>query len=142
MLLEWNMTVAGCVLCIIFCWFLGILKRWEGVQFGKIGFIVGCVGVLVLTGLAISNPLHNLEHEGSVIVNGKKIEAEVETNPLIIQAGLDNLKRKSLAVRTSSEVGRRPSKAHTAWEFPDGRLTWVTKSEYRKLKEEEKEGEE
>ena len=72
MLLEWNMIVAGCVLCIIFCWFLGILRRWEGMQFGKIGFIVGCVGVLILTGLAISKPLHIPEFEGSVTVNGEK----------------------------------------------------------------------
>ena len=133
MLLEWNMTVAGCVLCIIFCWFLGILKRWEGIQFGKIGFIVGCVGVLVLTGLAISSPLHN--SEGSVVVNGKKVE--IETNPEIIQGGIDHLKNQSLIKRTKLKLGPRPDANHLPWEYPDGTLAWITREERERLKKAE-----
>ena len=134
MLLEWNMTVAGCVLCIIFCWFLGILKKWEGIRFGKIGFIVGCVGVLVLVGLATSRPLHNIESEGRVLMNGKKAETRVETNPAMIQAGIDNIKRRYLMKRVLKKAGLRPDRDHLPWEHEDGTLTWVTKEEYLKLK--------
>lgn len=137
MLLEWNMTVAGCVLCIIFCWFLGILERWEGIQFGRIRFIVGCVGVIVLTGLAVSNPLHIPEFEGVHPMNN----FEIETSLHVVEAGLANAKRLDLVTRTRNKLGGMPSKEHLPWEYPDGRLAWVTKDEYIKLRTEQRKGE-
>lgn len=132
------MTVAGCVLCIIFCWFLGILDRWEGIRFGKIGFIVGCVGVLVLTGLAVSNPLHIPEFEGVIIVNDAEV---VDADSDVVKGTLANVKRLDLVTRTRNKLGGMPSKEHLPWEYPDGRLAWVTKDEYIKLRTEQRKGE-
>lgn len=73
--------------------------------------------------------------------NGEKVEVEIETNPEIIQGGLDNVKRRFLMVRAITELGPRPDRDHVPFEDSSEKLKWITKAEYRKLKKEEKEGE-
>jgi len=133
MVTEWNAVVAGSVLCLIFSWFLGVVGRSQGVQFGVIGPIVGVVGALVLTGLAIAGPLHNVESYDS------KIKEIISMHTTQINADLANLKHRSLMVRAIQKLGPRPDRNHLPFEHPDGVLVWVTKEKYRKLKKEKKE---
>ena len=133
MITEWNVTIAGCVLCLVFSWFLGVVSRSQGVRFGMIGPIVGIVGTFVLAGLAVSGPLHNPSPEferGVVLMHTHTIKTDLHT----VEGDLANLIRRSLVVRTMREAGRRPSRNHLPWEYSHGKLEWVTKEEYKKLR--------
>lgn len=127
MISEWNAVVAGSVLCLVFSWFLGVVGRSQEVQFGKIGPIVGIVGVLILAGLAVAGPSHSVESYDS------KIKGIISMHNTQINADLANLKRRSLMIRAIHELGK-PDKDHVPYEYPDGRLAWIHRKEYRKLK--------
>lgn len=131
MITEWNAVVAGSVLCLIFSWFLGVVGRSQDVQFGKIGPIVGIVGTLILTGLAVVGPPHVTKFEGVSLMRKPVV---VKTDLHTVEGSLSNLKRRSLVIRTMRKIGPRPDKDHLPYEYSDGKLSWVTKSEYVKLK--------
>lgn len=131
-LFSWNVTIAGALLCLLYSWFLTILGRSQKVRFGKVVTALGIVGTFVLAGMAYVGPLHNPK---------SKFEGVHSMSEDISEGRLANLKRRSLAIRTITKLGPRPDRDHVPWEFPDRRLAWITKSEYRKLRKEEKEGE-
>lgn len=132
MLSEWNVTIVGAVLCVIFSWFLGIVSRSQEVQFGKTGLIVGIVGVFILAGMAVTGPLHVPvpDSKKEYIMSSHKIE----TNPEMIQAIAANFKIRALVIRTKQALGKRPDRDHIPYEHSDGTLEWVTKSERRELR--------
>jgi len=122
-LFSWNVTIAGALLCLLYSWFLAVLGRSQKVRFGKVVTALGLVGAFVLAGMAYVGPLRNPKPEGVILMQTTKINPD-----------LANLKRRSLAVRTVQKLGPRPDRDHVPWEFADGRLAWVTKSEYLRLK--------
>ena len=134
---EWIATIVGAIMCLVYSWFLIVMDRSHGLPFKKVSLLVGLAGMLVLAGMAIVGPPHISELEGVNLMSDPVI---VETDPNAIEATLANKKRRSLAIRMMDKIGRRPSKNHLPWEYPDGKLAWVTKSEYEKLRKEEKEG--
>lgn len=127
---EWDLTIIGALLCLVYSWFIAAVGRSQGIRFGKIGPAVGISGALILAGMAVVGPPHVSKFERVIPMNDHTIEID----PHINEANLINLKRRSLAIRTTREAGPKPSKDHTAWEYPNGRLAWVTKLEYQKLK--------
>lgn len=125
MLSEWNVTIAGAVLCIVFSWFLGVVSRSQGVQFGKIGPIVGIVGVFILAGMGVTGPP---QHASLVRDNS------VQSVPK------DTIEKLRLVYeKTREKRGPRPGKNYIAYEDPTGKLAWVTMSEYRTLHLQKKE---
>ena len=129
MISEWNITVAGAVLCLIFSWFLGIVSRSQGIQFGKTGLVVGIVGVMVLVGMAAVSPLRASKKRTVSMPTLYTLDGYPRA-----QVGVANYARiLSVTARAMQEVGPRPSKNHLAFEFPNGDLKWVTKLRYVEL---------
>lgn len=125
---EWIATILGALLCLTISWFLSAVSHSQGVRLGKVGPAIGIAGALVLAGMAVVGPLHDSKSEGFHIMSN-----------YITEGRLENLKRRSLMVRTIREAGRRPDRDHLPFKHSDGKLVWVTKEEFRKLKKEEKE---
>lgn len=118
---EWIVTVVGAVLCVVYSWFLGIMGRSQEMPIGKISLPIGIVGILILASMAIVGPVQNVEPKGMYLMDNKHLDPA-------------NVKSRSLMVRTIRKAGRRPDRNHLPYECSDGRLAWVTKEEYRKLK--------
>ena len=138
-LLSWNVTVIGAVLCLLYCWFLAVLGRSQKVRFGKIVTVLGIVGTLVLAGMAFVGPLHNPEFEGRGTMSAAGVI--VDPDPNVIKGTLDNVRRLDLVNRAVIKLGPKPSKEHLPWKYPDGRLAWVAKDEYIRLRTEQRKGE-
>lgn len=137
-LFSWNVTIIGALLCLLYCWFLAVLGRSQKVRFGKVVPVLGIVGTFVLAGMAYVGPLHNPKSEGVHPMNDTVVVGE---DPEIVEARRANRKHLSLVRRTRTKLGPRPSGDHVAWEYPDGKLAWVTKDEYLELRREQRKGE-
>lgn len=127
----WNLTVVGALLCLAYGWFLIALGRSQRVRFGKTGLIVGVIGALVLAGMAVVKPLHDVSKPKAKRVISMTVASK--GYPTASQGVVRFEKLLSVATRTTQKVGRRPSKNHVAYESPSGKLEWVTREEYREL---------
>lgn len=124
----WIATVGGALLCLTYSWFLGAKARSRGIRFGRMSTAVGVAGALVLAGMAVVGPPRTLQPEGVISVY------TAEGYPIFPQSRARFTELLSIAMRTTQEVGRRPSKDHVAYEDPaTGKMKWVTSSEYKQL---------
>ncbi len=129
---EWIATIVGALLCLVYSWFLSVVGQSQRVRFGKVSPAIGIVGALILAGMAVVGPSHIPKHEGVVLMSRYTDEGY----PIFPKGAFRHAKLLSVVSRTIQEVGQRPSKDHLAYEHPTGKLEWVTKDQYKKLKTE------
>lgn len=130
--LEWNLVVCGTVICLYYSCLLGNMGRTQEVRLLTVtGLGAGVVGVIVLTGMALVRPSHNQVLERNDVMsihhshNGFTDEGYPKSDRFE--------KLLSIVQRTNKELGQRPTKDHVAHEDKTGKLSWVTKQEYKKL---------
>ncbi len=131
-----NLLVIGCVLCPIYCWLIGVIYRSQNLKVSKAGFAIGATGILVLSGLAITS------HSCEPILEENTMNTNAVHNGYTEEgyAKVPHLwdKLLSLSQRARKELGERPSKDHLAYEDDNGKVTWVTKDNFKKLVKEKK----
>lgn len=128
-LLDWNQTVAGAVLCLLYGWFLTFFAQYQGIRVSKMGLLCCMSGLIVLAGMAVVSPTRISKPEGMPPMHIRTLEGF----PRASQSEIRFKKLLSIAARTTEKVGRKPSKDHRAYESSSGKLSWVTKEERAKL---------
>lgn len=128
-----HLIIFGCVLCPVYCWIMGYISRTNELKFSKLGIVIGTIGILHLSGMAMTGSSSELRLEKENIMtphSGFTSEGYPESG---------NYQRLlSTAQRTAKEFGDPPTKNHAAFQAKDGKFSWVTKQEYEKLIKEKK----
>jgi len=130
--LEWNLVVCGTVICLYYSCLLGNMGRTQRVLPLTItGLGVGVVGVVILTGMALVGPSHNQVSERDDVMGAHSLHRGFTDEGYPKSDRFEKL--LSIVQRTNKELGKRPTKDHVAHEDKTGKLSWVTKQEYKKL---------
>lgn len=132
---ERNLLVIGCVLCPVYCWLIGVIYRSQNLKVSKASFAIGATGVLILSGLAVTShsrePILEKSESMNAVHSGYTKEGYAKVPHL-----WDNF--LSITQRATKELGNKPTKDHVAYEDESGKLSWVSKDNYKKLIKERK----
>ena len=122
------MIMIKSIICILLCLiavatiiygFLMKINNRFGIKFFKVNVPIILVGVLLLTTVNQNDLCIPLVHSCDKEITRKDLS--------------DLSYLSSVLEKTKREVGKMPSNSHRAYEDEHGKVSWVTKSEYKKL---------